>query len=293
MKAKAVFLLLLALFARPAIGQIESLLVGPGDKVHVQVFDTPEFDETVRVTDAGAIPLVVGGTVRIVGLTPSEAASAVEATLRNSHIMKDPKVLVSIEEFATQNVTVSGQVVHPGSYQITTARSIDDVLTLAGGLTDMADRHVTLERASTHTLEVCFVSNDPVEADKHKKLVYPGDRISVPKTGIIYVLGDVGRPGGYPMANNDSKLTVLQAIALAGGTVPSASPNSSRLIRKTADGHENLPLALSSMQKGKVGDRQLQADDIIYVPFSYLRNSALGLTGIMASATSAAIYVKP
>jgi polysaccharide biosynthesis/export protein len=272
--------------------QAESLLIGPGDQLHVQVFDTPQLEQVARVTDKGELQLVFGGSVKVASLTPAQAAEAIEKALIEAKIMFHPRVSVTIEEYATQSVTVSGQVGRPGAYQITTPRSITDVLTLAGGLTDLADRHVTIQRASDGSEDTYFVSNNPKQLARHSKLVYPGDTVLVPKTGIIYVLGDVGRPGGYPMANNDAKLTVLQAIAMAGGTAPSAVPSSARLIRRTADGYENLHLPLSAMQKGKQPDQQLQADDIIYVPFSYLRNAALGITGIMASAASAAIYAK-
>ena len=285
--------ILLFIIAAPSVmAQQESLLIGPGDTLHVQVFDTPELEEVARVNDKGELPLIMGGSVKVVSLTPSEAAAAIERALIDRKIMFQPRVLVSIEEYATQSVSVTGQIAKPGSYQIATPRSVTDVLTLAGGLTDLADRHVTIERAKDGSQETYFVSNDPQELANHTKLVYPGDRILVPKTGIVYVLGDVGRPGGYAMSNNDAKLTVLQAVAMAGGTAPNAAPGSSRLIRRTSDGYENLALPLSAMQKGKKPDEQMQANDIIYVPFSYLRNAALGLTGIMASATSAAIYAK-
>jgi polysaccharide export outer membrane protein len=115
--------------------------------------------------------------------------------------------------------------------------------------------------------------------------------VLVPKASIVYVLGDVGRPGGFPMATNDSRLSVLQAISLAGGTLPSANPAKARLIRKESDGnYVEIDLPLSNMQKGKTGDIQAHADDIIYVPFSYIRNLGMSLGGIISSASSASIY---
>jgi polysaccharide export outer membrane protein len=124
-------------------------------------------------------------------------------------------------------------------------------------------------------------------------MVNPGDKLIVPKAGIVYVLGDVARPGGYPMTNNDGTLTVLQAVATAGGTASSAKPNSSRLVRRTAaGGYQSDPIPFSAMQKGKKPDMALQAGDIVYVPFSYLRNAALGVTSIAAAATGAALYIK-
>ena len=277
----------------PLLAQNESLLIGPGDDVNVEVFDTPDLDQNGRVTDAGEFPLLLGGTVRLASLTPAEAARTIEAALIRSHVMYYPRVLVSVTQYATQTVTVFGQVAKPGTYSIDTPRSVVDVLGLAGGLTDLADRHVTIERHTNHRQISYYVSNRADDLLDQKVMVNPGDKLVVPKAGIIYVLGDVARPGGYPMTNNDGTLTVLQAVATAGGTASSAAPNSSRLIRRTAvGGYQSDPIPFSAMQKGKKPDMPLQAGDIVYVPFSYLRNAALGVTSIAAAATGAALYVK-
>jgi polysaccharide export outer membrane protein len=152
---------------------------------------------------------------------------------------------------------------------------------------------VTIERHTSHRQISYYVSNRADDLLEQKVMVNPGDKVLVPKAGIVYVLGDVGKPGGYPMTNNDGTLTVLQAVANAGGTVNSAAPNSSRLIRRTAvGGYQSEPLPFSAMQKGKKPDVPLQAGDIVYVPFSYMRNAALGITSIAAAATGAALYVK-
>ena len=286
-------LLLAGCLTTTLLAQKESMLIGPGDEVNVEVFDTPDLDQNGRVTDAGEFPLMLGGKVRLASLTTIEAARTIEAALINSHVMYYPKVLVTVTQYATQNVTVFGQVNRPGSYSIDTPRSVIDVLGLAGGLTDLADRHVTIERHTSHRQISYYVSNRPGDLQDQTAMVNPGDKLIVPKAGIVYVLGDVGRPGGYPMTNNDGTLTVLQAVANAGGTASSAKPNSSRLIRRTAaGGYQSDPIPFSAMQKGKKPDMALQAGDIVYVPFSYLRNAALGVTSIAAAATGAALYIK-
>jgi polysaccharide export outer membrane protein len=275
-----------------ALAQKESMLLGPGDEVEVQVFDTPDLNQTARVSDQGEFPLILGGTVRLAALTPAEAARTIEAALINSKVMYYPKVMVTVTQYATQNVTVFGQVNKPGAYEIETPRSVIDVLGLAGGLTDLADRHVTIERHTTHRQISYYVSNRSDDLLDQKLMVNPGDKLIVPKAGFVYVLGDVARPGGYAMTNNDGTLTVLQAVAMAGGTPSTAAPNSSRLIRRTAvGGYQSDPLKFSAMQKGKKPDIPLQAGDIVYVPFSYMRNAALGVTSIAASATGAALYI--
>jgi polysaccharide export outer membrane protein len=96
------------------------------------------------------------------------------------------------------------------------------------------------------------------------------------------------------MQNTHSQLTALEAVALAGGTLPSAVPAHAKLIRRQSDGgFKEVALNFSQMQKGKQPDMALEPDDVIYIPFSYLRNVVSTSSGIVAAATSAAIYTVP
>ena len=271
--------------------QTESVTIGRGDVLHVKILEAPELEQSVRVTDAGTLTLILGGSVQVAGLTPAEAALAIEQVLVNGHYVLTPHVSVTLDQTVTQNVTIMGQVRSPGSYAINTPRPILDVLALAGGLTDVADRKVTIQRHATKERTIFVVSNSANTALDASVVVFPGDTVIVPKAEVVYILGDVNRPGGIAMVTNDSKLSALQAISLAGGTPPNAVPSHARLIRKQADGtHVELPLQLSAMQKGKQPDIPLQADDIVYVPFSYARNMAVGAGALVGSASSAAIY---
>lgn len=274
-----------------AAQQPESLLIGPGDLLHVQVFDTPELGQDARVTDVGELSLLLGGNVKVSALTPAEAARAIEKALLNGHILLHPRVAVTVAEYATQKVSVLGEVKTPGSYAINTPRSVLDVLTLAGGLTELADRKILIERRGTAEKVPYFVSNKAGVAMDTAVRINPGDTLVVPKAEIVYVLGDVRTPGGYTMTNNEAQLSVLQLVARAGGTNNSAVPSHARLIRKNGEsGYTEIQLQLSAMQKGKQPDQFLQAGDILYVPFSYMRNFALQGSGLVASASSAAIY---
>ena len=282
---------LLALIACAMTAQPkESLLIGPGDLLQVKVLDTPELDQTVRVTDSGTIPLIIGGDVKVSSQTPEAAAREIELALLDGHLLVHPHVSVTIAEFASQRVSVLGEVKVPGAYPIHTARSVVDVLALAGGLTEAADRRVVIEDHQTHEKASYFVSNEAKAAFDGAVMIHPGDAIYVPKAGLVYVLGDVGRPGGYTMTNNDSEITALQLVARAGGTNHSAVPSNARLIRKTATGYKETPIQLSAMQKGKAPDVKLEANDIIYVPFSYMRNLGMQATGVVSSLGSAAVY---
>ena len=244
-----------------------------------------------RVSDAGTLTLILGGKVQVAGFTPAEAAVAIEWALVEGHYVLTPHVSVTTEQTATVNVTILGQVRTPGSYPIATPRPILDVLALAGGLNDLAQRKVTIQRHSTKERLDYVLSNSANAALDANVPVYPGDTVLVPKADVVYVLGDVNRPGGIAIVTNDSKLSALQALSLAGGTPPNAVPSHSRLIRKQADGsHVDLPLQLSAMQKGKEPDIPLQGDDMIYVPFSYARNMAVGAGSLVGATSSAAIY---
>jgi polysaccharide export outer membrane protein len=271
--------------------QTESVTIGRGDVLHLKTLEAPDLEQVVRVTDAGTLTLILGGSVQVAGLTPAEAALAIEKVLVNGHYLLTPHVSVTLDQTVTQNVTIMGQVRTPGSYAINTPRPILDVLALAGGLTDVADRRVTIQRHDTKERATYVVSNSSNTALDSSVVVFPGDTVIVPKADVVYILGDVNRPGGIAMVTNDSKLSALEAISLAGGTQPSAVPSHARLIRKQPDGtHVELPLQLSAMQKGKQPDIPLQADDIVYIPFSYTRNMAVGAGSLVGATSSAAIY---
>lgn len=302
-KIVAIFLFLFAVIGARAQ---ESLLIGAGDLVHVVYFDAGELNQQSRVTDAGDFPLLMGGNIRIAGLTPEQAAAKIAAFMASSHYLVNPRVVVTVDNYATQSVSVLGAVHLPGAYPITTGKTISEVLALAGGLLPDADRTVVVQRRVTGELLTFYNANSPLTTPDssapgvkrtgttlltREVMVYPGDTVRVAHAELVYVLGDVGRPGGFPIVNNDAPLTVLQLISLAGATNKTANPNSARLIRKLPDGKfEDIHLQISSMQKGKQADRPLQAGDIIYVPFSYLKNALLGIGNIASAAGSATIY---
>jgi polysaccharide export outer membrane protein len=285
-------LLLLLLGITPTLqAQTESLTIGPGDVLHVSVLNVPELDERARVTDDGRFRLILGGDVSVGGLTPGGAAELIEGLLIKGNYILNPHVTVTVDQFTTTNVSIIGQVKSPGSYPIQTTRSILDVIALAGGLTEQADRKLVIERRSTKAQIEYTLSNDPKDALKDQPLVFPGDTVIIPKAYLVYVVGDVARPGAYPAISNKSHISVVEAIAYAGGTPPTAVPSHARIIHKDANGtYTEAALPLSDMQKGKVRDQVMQPDDIIYVPYSYLRNVAVNVGQIVAAATSAVVY---
>jgi polysaccharide biosynthesis/export protein len=274
-----------------ARAQNESLLIGPGDLIQVDVMDTPEMEQQVRVSDSGTVTLAYIGNVEVAGETPSQAAAAIQALLIQKQVMVRPQVTVRVQEYATQDVSILGQVKSPGTYPITTPQSILKVLSLAGGLTDVADRHITIKRGSGGEQISYYVANDANDALSDVAIVHPGDTVLVPRAPTIYIMGDVSRPGGYAIATNDSHLSVLQAIAMAGSANKTSVLSHVRLIRPTPTGPVETDVHLNEIQKGKQPDIALKGNDILYVPFSWTKNIAMSSSSIVSSTAGAAVYV--
>jgi polysaccharide biosynthesis/export protein len=267
-----------------------SLLINSGDNLHISILDMPEMDQRARVTDVGDVPVQGIASVRVAGMTPAEAATAINHALVSAHYLNHPQVSVVVDQYATQNVTIIGEVRAPGAYPIATPRPILDVIALGGGLDTVADRNVLVERRGDQSHPIRYeVSNDAERAIKEQVVVNPGDTVVVPKAGIIYILGDVNRPGGYTMSDNASQLSMLEALSMAGGAAKTAKLGHARLLRK-AD-HSETQISLGDIQKGKHPDFAMAPGDILYVPFSYTKNLFISSSaGIAGAASAAAIY---
>jgi len=267
-----------------------SLLISAGDQLHISILDMPDMEQFPRVTDAGDIPVQGIGNVRVADLSPGEAAVAIHDRLVSTHFLNHPEVTVVVDQYATQNVTLIGEVKTPGAYPTSTPRKILDVIALGGGLTDSADRDILIERRGEQSHPVHYnLSNNGEQAIKEQVLVNPGDTVVVARAGIVYVLGDVNRPGGFTMSNNDSKMTLLEALSNAGGPARTAKLNHTRLIRKSD--HTETQVALGDIQKGKRPDLAMAPGDILFVPFSYAKNLVIASSaGILGAAGTAAVY---
>ena len=288
------------LFASPLVGQglstpshpDESLLIGSGDLLLIQVYDTPQLDQHPRVDDAGNVPLLFVGSIAVGGDTPAQAAAAITARIIAAGVMLHPQVTVTVEQYATQDVSVIGQVDKPGNYSIRTPRSILEVLSMAGGLAPLADRTVLIRRhGGAVKQETYYVANAPDKHDVSDVKIYPGDTIVVSKMDLVYVLGDVARPGGYPIYDNDSKATVLKTLAEAGSLNKTAVWSGTKLLRKQNGNYAVVPVDIASIREGKTPDLQLEANDVLFIPFSYTKNFFLNGSAIAASVATAAVFV--
>jgi polysaccharide export outer membrane protein len=279
----------------PTSGGAHALRLSAGDLLDVKVLGTtdPDFSPKLRVDEQGAITLPYAGPLSVAGMTAEDAALRIEARFRDKDILKDPHVSVTVLEYATQGVTVLGEVKNPGVYPLLGTHGLLDLISAAGGVTPTAGKAVTItHREDTSHPEIVNVDNKPGSTSAFSVDIRPGDTIVVSHAGIVYVLGDVGKPGGFLIENTD-RLTVLQAIALAQGTNRTASPDHSKLIRKTATGREELLVPLKKILSDKAPDQLLADGDILFVPGSGPKNALRDVEAILPGAASAAIYRVP
>ena len=277
--------------APPAIVRDQSAIaIGPGDLLDLSVFDVPELVLKVRVDVNGCVSLAFLGDLKLAGMTVGNAQRLIARELVARQLVKDPQVSIFIEEFATQGITVYGEVNAPGIYPLMGPHHLYDVISAAGGLTLKSGRTVTVLHAGQSDLpEVVALANinaseNPLE--RANVPIYPGDTIVVSKAGMVYVLGEVNKPGAFLMEDNTS-ISVLKATALAGGTTKLASLKGSLILRKSLAGTTQTRIPLDKIYHGKAQDLQLHAEDIVFVPLSNIRNyGAMGLQG----AIQAAVY---
>lgn len=245
----------------------DGLRIGGGDLLLVSVFGVPDYTHNVRVADDGTISLPLIGQVNVGGLTPREVAANLQVRLSQGGYFNNPQVSVFVKEYATEGVSVLGEVQKPGVYPLLGARTLFDVLSAAQGTTQTAgDKVYITHRGQPQQPEIVKLSYDVKGVAQSNVPVMPGDTVVVPKAGMVYVVGNVQKPTGIVMV--DSGLTVLKAIALAQGIAPNAALNKAKLMRKTSDGQTAIPLKLKQMLAAKTPDMPVQPDDVIFVPNS-------------------------
>jgi polysaccharide export outer membrane protein len=264
----------------------------PGSLVDIHVLEETDLDGSYRLDGHGQIYVPLAGTINLQSLTLPEAEKAVRAKLETEEILKSPHVMVNIDEYSAQNVVVMGEVSAPGRYPVLGQRKLMDVLAMAGGQTVLAGDEIIIHRAGqpaqvTEIVHYGRGSNDPAALTVE---INPGDSVLVKRAGVVYVLGAVGRPGGYLM-QEAGQLNVAQVLSLAMGTLPEAKIGDIRVVRKLPDGSmTEIPVHYKKINNAKAAPLQLQAEDVVYVPTSVVKTAFLRGTQVLASAASATIY---
>lgn len=247
--------------------------LGPGDLIEVNVYNVPELSTKARVGNSGDVYLPLIDYVHVGDITVEEAQALIEKRLEDGGFVRSAHVTIFLDESVSQGVTVLGEVVKPGIYPALGDRKLYDLISAAGGFTVSAGRKVSIIRQHSQSVPITVTLPRNLADDLEDNVeVRPGDTITVPRAPIIYVVGDVGRPAGLLVDNGS--MTVLQALALAGGTNHTAKMNAVRIIRRGPAGMTETRLPLKKMLEAKAPDITLQADDILFVPLSGVRVAA-------------------
>ena len=294
--------------AKPA-----NIPIGAGDLLHIDVFDVPELSRDVRVSDTGAISYpLIPEKIQAAGLSAFQLEDKVEQLLIENGLVSHPQVSVFVKEQTSQPISVVGAINHTIVYQVMRPTTLLEVLTAAGGISDDAGSVVIitrpahsdsprLEPASTGSGEldqrtITIKLQDLLESgnDIYNIPVYGGDIVSVPRAGLVYVLGaGIVQPGGYVLQSHGEQVTVLKALALAHGLAGFAKANSAVIMRNNpATGQrDEIPVHIKEIENRKSADVPLNPNDILYIPDSTgKRFLAKGAESALGVGTSVAIY---
>jgi polysaccharide export outer membrane protein len=271
---------------------VHPLQIGAGDLLDVKVLNADdELSSKLRVNENGEVTLPFGKPVSVNGLTAEQARQTIESGFRDAEVLKDPHVQVTVAEYATQGVTVAGEVKNAGVYPLLGTHGILDLISAAGGVTPNAGSAITVtHRDQPNRPEVVKIGNKPGSSAGLNVDVRPGDTIMVPRAGVVYVMGEVNKPGGFLLLDDD-QLSVIQALALAQGTGRTASLNRAKIIRRVDGKRQETPIPLKKILANKASDEALLDGDILFIPGSQQKNAAYrGMEAAVQVATGLAIY---
>ena len=274
----------------PDLTQAGQLVLGPGDQIDVTVFNTPELSGRLRIDQGGSIELPVGGHLKVSGLSPDQAGHAIEAQLLDQQIMLNPHVGVQIFQYATQGVTLLGEVRAPGSYPLFGPHTLYETLSLAGGPTASEGSSITITRhyAPEHPVTI-RVDSPNFSQIQNATPVFPGDLVFVSHPDMVYVVGDVTAPGPLPITQGQP-LTLLQVLALCHGWTLTAAVSKAIIIRKTDTGTVVIPVDLNGVMKNAAPNLVMQPSDVLVMPHSgfkrFLQYALPSATSVGLSAAS-------
>jgi len=280
-KASIAFFLVINLYfsivAFPKETKIEndiSYTIGPGDLIDINVFNVPELDITVRVSGNGAITLPLIGSMRVEGLSIPQLEKQLSAKLEESYL-NNPQVTVFIKEYHSKMVSVIGAVKKPGNHELYGEKTILELISLAGGFTPDASRNIIILRKLKNGKNISLaIDMDELMLKGNPKLNIPlkaGDIINIPVVSYmnIYIFGEVKNPGHIKMIR-EGDITLLRAIAQAGGFTERARRGSVLVKRREKGKETKIKINVKKILKGKKPDFVLKNNDIIHVPESIL-----------------------
>jgi len=272
-------------------------VLGPEDQITVRIFAADDIpDKPVQIDNDGTVTLPMIGSVHAAGLTVEQFQ--VNLVTAYKKYFKNPQVTVQVNDFRSQPVSVAGNVTTPGVVQLRGNRNLMEVIGQAGGLrADAGDSVLITRNLSEGPIPVSGAFTDPSGKysvahinirsimsgkDPEENIqIKPHDVINVPRARLVYVLGNVGRPGGYVMSENET-MSLTQAIALAGGWDKTAALSGARILREDGGpSREQIPANVKKIMENKAPDLQLRPDDILFIPNSLTKT--VGARGLEAA----------
>jgi polysaccharide biosynthesis/export protein len=235
--------------------------IGPGDILKITVWGHDDLSKDYPVAQDGRVPFPLIGAVPAVGLTTTELAKRIRDLLEKDYLV-NPQVIVGVKDYLSKKVNVMGEAEKPGLFYLTGPTTLLELLSKAGGLSKNAGKDLVLVRTegTILRLDVRKIQSGDV---KENLLLQNGDMMFVPKASAFFVLGEVNRPGTFPL---DKETSVLEAITLAGGYGATAAASGVKVLRRNADGkQETIALDLSGAVPKDKGFR-LQEGDTVLVP---------------------------
>lgn len=259
-----VFAAVLAAAFFPANGPLaQDYILGENDLLKITVYENEDMDTESRISGDGMISFPLVGPVRVAGLTVIEAEKELTLLLADGYII-DPQVTVFVKEYRSKKVTILGEVNKPGLYELDGSATLVQIISKAEGLTEKAGDKVLIKRCGaigTGGDEIQSITvnlkdlNEAGDASSNTD-IQDGDRIFVTRCGLVYVTGEVRKPGAY---RHEEGMTVIKAIALAEGLTDKAAPGRTSLIRKIEEGEVAIDVEMGCT---------VQAGDVISVPES-------------------------
>jgi polysaccharide export outer membrane protein len=264
-----------------------SYLLGPDDEISILCLEVEEIsNKPVRIDGNGNISMPLIGRIQASGLTVERLEAEVKKRLKT--FVREPEVTVSIAAFRSQPVSVIGAVGQPGVHQLEGRKTLIEILAKAGGLRNDAGYMVKVTRRDDQgpiplptakrdadgfsVAEINVRAITDAKNPKENIIIMPNDVVSVPRADIVYVIGDVKRAGGFVLERE--KVSVIQALAMANGLEPTASPHNAKIIRSTAgENRTEIPVNLKEILAGRKPDVPLQPEDILFVPNSYAKSA--------------------
>ena len=286
-------------------------VLGPGDEITVHQPNAEELDNlAARIDDMGYATLPLVGKVQVGGLTVDKAQALIASRL--TEWLVHPNPIISIAEYRSQPVSVVGEVTNPGVIQLQGQKTLLETLSLAGGLRPDAGDYVEITRElkygpvpaghesidSGHQFSISRINITDLMNGRNPTdnvIIFPHDVVAVPRGEMIYVAGDVHKPGSFPLTANGG-ISVLQAISLAEGLGPAARPKNAKILRPTPEGKDKqeIPVNISQIMSGKAEDFELMPRDILFIPDSTSKKAGVkAAEAALQAATGVLIWRAP